>query len=186
MQTQRQPTTPEHPAGSSPPSQALWETALAWVAANRTLVRQIAAPYRRHMAADTTDLEQEAVVAAFQALQEIARKEEAGPIGPFFRVIFRTNCIRLASGIRTMDCAEIDNIPAPLQEQEQQREAEQEVIQKALQGMTKRQRQFCTWLLRQPEPVNMGEVARAFKISRRHAFRLLSGSIDRLGGEGAP
>ncbi len=175
-------TSPNKHDGSLP-THELWEAAIDWVSANRTLVRQIAAPYRRHMAADVLDIEQEAVIAAFQALQETLRKEQPDQLAPFFRVIFRTNCIRLASGIHIMDGPEIEDVPAPESDGRGEHSStcrEHEVIQEAMQNMTRRQRQVCCWLLAQPHPVSMPELAREFKISRRHACRLLSGGIARI------
>ncbi|OGQ97660.1 MAG: hypothetical protein A2521_04955 [Deltaproteobacteria bacterium RIFOXYD12_FULL_57_12] len=168
--------------GSSPPDE-LWEKAMGWVSSNKALVRQIAAPYRRHMAAEAADIEQEAVIAAFQALLETCRKEQPDQLAPFFRVIFRTNCMKLASGLQTMDCQEIDDLPAPERDERPEEDVDHADVKKALQGMTKRQRQVCCWLLQQPEPVSTPDIAREFKISRRHACRLISNSIARLAGE---
>jgi hypothetical protein len=36
--------------------------------------------------------------------------------------------------------------------------------------------------LQQPEPVSTPDLAREFKVSRRHACRLISSSIERISG----
>ena len=80
---------------------------------NRKLIRQIASPYIRHMAADSNDLFQEAAIAAYKALISSQKKEKPNQFVPFFRVIFKTNCIRLASGIQTVQSLEDYQLPCP-------------------------------------------------------------------------
>ena len=85
--------------------QETWLTARRWVTENMRLIHWIANPYRTHMAADEDDLLQEATMAAFQALTTAEKKQAAQRFVPFFRVIFKTRCLRLASGIQTVQPA---------------------------------------------------------------------------------
>ena len=156
-----------------------WEMALQWVSANRKLIRQIASPYIRHMSADSSDLFQEAAIAAFKALIATRKKEKPGQFVPFFRVIFKTNCIKLASGIQAMHNLEEHHL-ACSERREEPEDQSTIRIEEALQAVSTRQREICIWLLEQPEPVSTPEIAQKFKVSRRHACRLISDSIQRI------
>ncbi|MBU0909602.1 MAG: sigma-70 family RNA polymerase sigma factor [Proteobacteria bacterium] len=162
-------------------SNEMWAMAMQWVSENRKLIRQIASPYIRHMAADSNDLFQEAAIAAYKALISSQKKEKPNQFVPFFRVIFKTNCIRLASGIQTVQSLEDYQLPCP-EKPEESDELETGRIEEALQAVSKRQREICIWLLQQPEPVSTPDLARKFKVSRRHACRLISSSIERISG----
>lgn len=161
-------------------SNELWETAMQWVSANRKLVRQIASPYRRHMAAENADLFQEATIAAFKALLTARKKAKPDQFVPFFRVIFKTNCIKLSSGIQAEYFLEVHNLPGPDQGDVPKEHENSEDVEEALKTVSKRQREICRWLLAQSEPASTPELAREFNISRRHACRLISNSIKRL------
>ncbi len=155
---------------------------MQWVSANRKLIRQIASPYRRFMVAENADLLQEATIAAFKAFHVTRKKEKPKQFVPFFRVIFRTNCIKLASGIQTEFCLEIHNLSVPDLSEEKQDYEDPEIVDEALKSVSKRQREICVWLLEQPEPASTPELAEEFNISRRHACRLISNSINRIAG----
>ena len=163
-------------------SNEMWEMAMQWVSANRKLIRQIASPYRRFMVAENADLFQEATIAAFKALLAARKKEKPEQFVPFFRVIFKTNCIKLASGIQTEHCLEVHNLPGPGRSEEQEDYENSEAVGKALETVSKRQREICIWLLEQPEPASTPDLAEEFNISRRHACRLISNSIKRIAG----
>lgn len=163
-------------------SNEMWEMAMQWVSANQKLIRQIASPYRRYMTAENTDLLQEATIAAFKALLTARKKTKPEQFVPFFRVIFKTNCIKLASGIQTEYCFEIHNLPVHDQNEKPEDHENSEAIEKALRTVSKRQREICIWLLEQTEPVSTPELAREFNISRRHACRLISNSIKSIAG----
>ena len=47
-------------------------------------------------------------------------------------------------------------------------------------AVSRRQREVCRWLLQQPTPVSTPDIAKEFKVSRRHACRLVSDSIQRI------
>ena len=159
----------------------IWEMAMQWVSANRKLVRQIASPYFTHMAADSTDLYQEATISAFKAFIAFRKKGKSKQFVPFFRVIFKTNCVKLASGIRTVHSQEDYHLPCPEKREEVDKLENCKVkIEDALKSVTKRQREICTWLLQQPDPVSTPDIAKQFKVSRRHACRLISTSIQRI------
>ena len=159
----------------------IWSMAQQWVFANKKLIRQIASPYFRFMAGDHEDLYQEAIIAAFKALVVSRKKRKQEQFVRYFRVIFRTNCIQLASGIQTVHCLEDYFLPSQEQE-ENRKEPEKEKIRQALTAVTTRQREICLWLLRQPVPVGTRDIAREFKVSRRHACRLVMLSIQRISG----
>lgn len=163
-------------------SNEMWKMAMQWVSENQKLIRQIASPYRPYMAAENADLIQEATIAAFKALLTARKKAKPKQFIPYFRVIFKTNCIKLASGIQTVHCFEVHNLPGPDQREEQEVYENSEVVKEALKAVSKRQREICIWLLEQPEPASTPELAKEFNISRRHACRLISNSIKRIAG----
>ena len=159
----------------------IWATAMEWASTNRKLIRQIASPYLRFMQADGNDLFQEATIAAFKAL--IATRKKANPeqFVPYFRVIFKTNCIKLASGILTVLSPEEYYLFCP-DEQAEQEEYEASKVEEALETVRRPQREACLWLLRQPTPVSAQDLAREFKVCPRYARRLISSSIETISG----
>jgi len=159
----------------------IWATAMEWTSTNRKLIRQIASPYLRFMQADSNDLFQEATIAAFKALIVARKKENPEQFVPYFRVIFKTNCIKLASGIQTVSSLEEYHLPCP-DEQMESEEQEAKKVEEAMRTVSKRQREICLWLLRQTDPVSTPDLAREFKVSRRHACRLISSSIEKIYG----
>lgn len=159
----------------------IWSMAQQWVSTNKKLIRQIASPYFRFMAGDNEDLYQEAIIAAFKALVISRKKRKQEQFVRYFRVIFRTNCILLASGIQTVHCLEDYFLPSPEQE-EKTKEPKKEEIKQALTAVTTRQKEICLWLLSQPVPVGTRDIAREFNVSRRHACRLVMHSIQRISG----
>jgi RNA polymerase sigma factor (sigma-70 family) len=162
-------------------SRETWVAAMQWVNANKRLVRQIASPYFKFMAGDSEDLYQEATISAYNALICCIKNGERERFVPFFRVIFKTNCIKLASGIQTVHCLEEYFLPIQ-EETEEIIELEPNRIKQVLQVVSKRQRQICLWLLQQPTPVSTPDIAKEFKVSRRQACRLISTSIQRISG----
>lgn len=163
------------------PCQEVWDMAQQWVATNQKLVRQIATPYRRFMASDNQDLYQEATIAAYKAFISTKKKRSPERFTPFFRVIFQTNCIKLSSGIQTVHCMEDYFLPI-LEQAETTREPKEEEVQLALSKITERQREVCLWILEQPTPASTPDIANKFKVSRRHACRLVSNSIQNITG----
>ncbi len=163
------------------PCQKTWNMAQQWVAANQKLIRQIATPYRRFIAGDNQDLYQEATIAAYKAFISTRKKGTPERFTPFFRVIFQTNCIKLSSGIQTVHCLEDYFLPIP-EQSERIREPKKREIQQALSKVSERQREVCLWVLRQPTPASTPDIANKFKVSRRHACRLVSNSIQRISG----
>ena len=159
----------------------IWSMALQWVSANQKLIRQISSPYFRFMAGETEDLYQEATIVAFKAIVTSRKKGKPENFIPFFRVIFKTNCIKLASGIQTVHCLEDYFLPFS-EKQEKAREPENNEIEQALLAVTSRQREVCLWLLQQSTPVSTPDIARKFKVSRRHACRLVSTSVQKISG----
>jgi RNA polymerase sigma factor (sigma-70 family) len=160
-----------------------WKNAVKWVSKNRKLIRQISARYMHHMAGDSNDLYQEARIAAFKALISSRKKERPEQFVSFFRVIFKTNCIKLASGIQT-EQSQDDDYPLIYAQEPQIEPDDPETgrIEEALQAVSKRQREICLWLLQQQQPAGTRELSRRFNFSWRHACRLVSASIQRISG----
>lgn len=155
--------------------------ALQWVSTNQKLIRQIATPYRRFIAGDNQDLYQEATIAAYKAFISSRKKGTPERFTPFFRVIFQTNCIKLSSGIQTVHCLEDYFLPIP-EQADTIREPKRSEIRQALSTVSERQREVCLWLLKQPTPASTPDIATKFNVSRRHACRLVSNSIQRISG----
>jgi RNA polymerase sigma factor (sigma-70 family) len=158
-----------------------WLVARKWVAENMRLVHWIAAPYHTYMAADEGDLLQEAILAAFQALTAARKKREEQRFVPFFRVIFRTHCLRLASGIQTVHLAN-DVLPdaCTVEEETPRSEPLPLEIDAALRNLSGRERDICRWILDQDRPVNINQAAEYFHLSRRHISRLLHKGLKHL------
>ena len=158
-----------------------WQQAMEWVAGHHKLIGWIAAPYLQFMAADSHDLHQEATIAAFHALVAARKKNSPERFVAFFRVIFKTHCLRLANGVYAFhpendllchaSAKEEDPVPhEPLQGE----------IDAALKSVGERQREVCAWILRQNRPVSTLQTARHFSISQRHACRLLHNTLEQL------
>lgn len=159
-----------------------WQKAMQWVATNQNLVRHIARPYLRFMRAESNDLLQEATIAAFTALNSARARKRPEQFIRFFRVIFKTNCIKLAKGIPlAQEQAGQEQLPNPEGHIEPE-ERDFRVIAEALKKVTRRERQACLWILRQQRTASAIDLARAFKVSRRQACRLLSRSIGKISG----
>ncbi len=163
-------------------SEETWTIAMQWVAANKKLIRQIASPYFSFMVGDYEDLYQEATLAIFKAFICSRKKRTPEQLIPFFRVIFKTSCIKMASGIMTVHCLEDYFLPRQEHSEEVQ-QPDSKDIEKALKMITKRQREICLWLLQQPTPSSAVDIAAQFKISKRQAFRLVATSIAKIQSE---
>ncbi|MGB3209289.1 MAG: hypothetical protein WBB19_01145 [Desulforhopalus sp.] len=157
-----------------------WQTAISWVQSNRTLVGLIAAPYRRYMASTPKDVEQEAILAAFCVLDVLAdQSQDSSKFGAYFRVQFRSRCIKMATGgmIGSMDdTGQIAFIPS----EQKNNELEHETMEHALQKMSNRQRQISRWILAQPTPVSTTCIAKKFGICGRTVREILSNAIRRI------
>lgn len=164
------------------PKQETWSAALQWVSSNRRLIRQIASPYIRFMVGDYDDLYQEAAIASVKALISSRKKESPERFIPYFRVIFKTSCIELASGVQTVHCLEDHFLPHPDEQEDEAKEPEAIEIEQALMAVSKRQREICLWLLQQSTPASTPDIANEFNVSRRHACRLVADSIQRIQG----
>jgi len=134
------------------------------------------------MAGDYEDLYQEAMIASVKALITCSKKESPERFIPYFRVIFKTSCIKMASGIQTVHCLEDYFLPFPEKHEDEIMEPEALEIEQALMAVSKRQREICHWLLQQSTPASTPDIAEEFSISRRHACRLVSESIRRIEG----
>lgn len=154
---------------------------MQWVGSNRNLIHSIAAPYLRHMAADSDDLFQEATVAAFMTLITTRKKQMSQRFAPFFRIIFKTHCLKLATGIPTTILN--DSILHPCEQEEDEErfpEPFQIEIEEALQAVGEREREVCTWILEQTKPVTASQIAQHFRVSHRHACRLVHNAVEQI------
>ena len=158
----------------------IWELCMQWISANRRFIRMIAFPYLEHMAADREDLYQEAAIAAYQAFTACLERGEPNQFIPYFRVIFKTNCLKMASGVQAIASIEDHQFTYPEKEEPIVPEPEQRKIEKALKSVTRKQRKICIWLLQQHKPVKINDISEEFKVSRRHAFRVMSNIYERI------
>jgi DNA-directed RNA polymerase specialized sigma subunit len=99
----------------------------------------------------------------------------------FFRVIFRTHCLRLANGIQTVHLAN-DVLPdaCTVEEETPRSEPLPLEIDAALRNLSGRERDICRWILDQDRPVNINQAAEYFHLSRRHISRLLHKGLKHL------
>lgn len=161
-------------------SEQQWQSAIRWVESNRALVGHIAAPYRRYMASNSKDIEQEAILAAFCTLSILAnRADESNNFGAYFRVQFRTRCIKMATGGMVGSIDDTDQIPSTNSEQKLD-DLDHETMEQALQKMSHRQRQISEWILAQPTPVSTTIVAKKFGIQSRTVRAILCSAVSRI------
>ena len=159
----------------------IWLTAMDWVRFHMHIVHWVATPYRPYMAADEDDLFQEAIMAAAQALIVAKKKNSPQKLTPFFRVIFKTHCLKMAAGVQPVHMPH-DLLPCPALQEEADDPFEPcpGEIERALQGIKGRKREVCAWILQQELPVTTLEVAQHFNVSRRQACRLLHNTLLQL------
>jgi DNA-directed RNA polymerase specialized sigma24 family protein len=132
------------------------------------------------MASNSKDIEQEAILAAFYTLSILAnRAEENNKFGAYFRVQFRTRCIKMATGGMVGCIDDIDQIPSTNSEQKTD-DLDLEMMQQALQRMSNRQRQLSEWILAQPTPVSTTIVAKKFGIRSRTVRAILCNAVNRI------
>ena len=161
-------------------SEKQWQTATDWVRSHHQLVNHIAAPYRQFMASEKGDIEQEAILTAFCTLT-IFEEKGAGnsKFGAYFRVQFRTRCIKLAAGGMVNSASDIDQLPST-EPEEKIAEQGREGIEQAMARMTNRQRQVAHWILSQPTPVSTSLVAEKFGIHRRTVRAIICNAVKRI------
>ena len=158
----------------------LWHLSQAWVKSNQVLIRCIASPYYRHMSCEKHDLENEALLTAYQVLTQLSmREKDLSLMNKYYRIVFRTQCIRMTAGIKTADC-DLDQLSLPGKELNNQEDLDQNVIQAALQVLTHRQRQISEWILSQPTPVTTTTIGQKFGIQSRTVRAILSNAIQRI------
>lgn len=156
----------------------LWFLAQTWVKSNHVLIWCIAAPYYKNMSCDEQDLENEALLTAYQVMSGLMRNNKKLLLmSKYYRVVFRTRCIKMTTGVVVTNC-DIDQMP--VLDQGKQQEPDQEVIREALQVLTNRQRQISQWILSQPKPVSISTVAKKFGVQGRTIRAILNNAIDRI------
>ena len=157
-----------------------WKAAMHWVKCNQTLIGHIAAPYRKYMASGSKDIEQEAILAAFCTLTILTKKKEhVSRFGAYFRVQFRTRCIKMATGGMTSSIRDIGQIASHPSEKNNA-EPNEKMMDEALQSMSNRQRQIAGWVLAQPSPVNTTAIAEEFGIRGRTVRSIICNAINRV------
>jgi len=159
-----------------------WDAAQAWVDANQALIEAIAGPYFRYMAADKEDLRHEAILAAYDTLETLLARELAPDrFGAHFRVIYRTRCMRMASGARVTTGFDLDRLPAISPSIIRESETtNNDAIHEAMRVLTRRQRQICSWILSQSRPVSTSQVAEVFGVSDRYVRKILNQSVEQI------
>jgi DNA-directed RNA polymerase specialized sigma24 family protein len=132
------------------------------------------------MASDAKDIEQEAILTAFITLNILAKKgEDANRLGAYFRVMFRTQCIRMAAGVVVSNFVDINQV-AFIPYKQQPYELDHSSIQQALQQVSRRQRQISQWILDQPNPVNTTLIAQQFGVRERTVRAILFNAIRKI------
>jgi len=158
----------------------LWFLAQTWVKSNQVLIRCIATPYYQFMPCDSLDLEHEALLTAFQVMHGLIHKDKKlSLMNKYYRVVFRSRCIKLAHGVPINASLNIDQIASEPKKQSHPY-LDEERIQEALQGLTSRQRQISDWILRQDKPVTIAMVAKRYEVQKRTIQAVLSNAIKRL------
>ncbi len=171
-------------------NQQKWHFVRRWVDENLSLVRIVASPYRLFVAADQDDFRQEAYIAGFQALEALLRRgERMERLGAYFRRRYRTSCITVASIGQTSNFADGFTEKILADEKEEQPDDSQEAIEAALRRAEARRKQrrtmqVCRWILSQPSPVSIADIARRFEIGERATRNLLERATRLLAGTG--
>lgn len=161
-------------------SRLTWLTAMEWVRAHRHIVRWEATPFIPYIAGDNDDLFQEATIAAFKALMKVQNQGSQRLIA-YFRTIFRTQCLKMAVGIRpALFAYEYLACTASREEEEYLPDPQPEEIEQAMQRVKDRDRQICRWILEQPFPVSTEETACHFNLSRRQVCRVLQSTTNHI------
>jgi DNA-binding CsgD family transcriptional regulator len=157
-----------------------WHLAQSWVKSNKVLIWCIAGPYYKFMSCEPHDVEGEALLAAYKVLTLLNRQQKSlSLMNPYFRVVFRTRCIGLTSGLPATEY-EIEQIPAAEWETCRQEEPDENAIRASLEVLTNRQRQISEWILAQPTPVSTTTIGNRFGIGSRTVRAILSNAIKRI------
>jgi len=160
----------------------LWFLAQTWVRNNKVLIRCIAAPYYKFMPCDAHDMEHEALLSAFQVMNGlICKNKDLSLMSKYYRVVFRSRCIKLAHGVPIKPNFNLDQIVIEAKDPAHP-ELDETKIQEALQGLTNRQRQISNWILTQDKPVTISMVAQKYEVQRRTIQAVISNAINRLNG----
>lgn len=160
----------------------VWSLAQSWVHSNRVLIWSIVAPYYRHMSCDSFDVTAEAQITAYQVISIlIDQNKDLSLTGRYFRIVFRTRCIRMAAGVETsaLDDQIIQKAPGQT-DLKKNTDLDESVITEALSALTDRQRQLSLWVLSQPNPVSLKMIAIHFGIHTQTVRDILTNTVSRL------
>jgi DNA-directed RNA polymerase specialized sigma24 family protein len=134
------------------------------------------------MGVDREDLLQEALIAAFNAILTSREKKSTRLLARYFIVNFRSQCMKLAYGIRAEENAEDHEFIWDEYEDEDERDWGK--IEEALQGTSSRHQAICLWLLKHPGSLTTRDIGRHFNITQRHARRVIRTVTQQLSREG--
>jgi len=130
---------------------------------------------------DSLDLEHEALLAAYQVMHElILKNKKLSLMNKYYRVVFRSRCIKLAHGVPIKTEINIEQIGIDFKDPADHPELDDSLINEALQVLTNRQRQVSCWILKQEKPVSTSNVAKNYNVRRRTIQAVLSNAIKRL------
>ena len=160
----------------------LWFLAQAWVKSNQVLIRCIATPYYKFMPCDSNDMEHEALLTAYQVMHRlILEDKKLSLMSKYYRVVFRSRCIKLAHGVPIKADINIEQIGIDTKNPVHS-ELDESLIKEAMQILTNRQRQVSSWILKQEKPVSISMVAKKYNVQRRTIQAVISNAIKRLNG----
>ena len=160
-------------------SNIVWQLAQSWVKSHKTLVWCVASPFYQNLSCDYNDLISEAQIIVYRIISSLQNQNEnLLKIAPYFRTVYRIRCIQMAACMPHF----IADIPIEViaMEKEQAGDLDESIIAEALAPLTNRQRQISYWILEQPRPVSLADIAKQFGIHQQNAGRLLSASIHRI------
>lgn len=159
----------------------VWKLAVAWAKSNRVLINHTAGPYTRYMGLSSEDLESEALLVAHQVLLSLHQgSKNLSDMERYFRVVFRSHCIRLTRGYYIAEYIDPEKINLTNDQKISHQQLDQLIIDGALEALTARQREVTEWILCQSFPVNTERIGSHFGISSRAARKLIKNAIIRL------
>lgn len=159
----------------------VWQLAAIWVRSNSLLIRYVSSRYYPCIAGNAKDLEGEALLVAFQVLNDLLQEgKELDLMHQHFCVIFRYRCMQLARGVYTVSYNPEILTVAEEDDSQNHNEVDHQIIKTALSALTARQRRVASWILEQPYPVLTSDVAEQFQVTTRGVRKLLKNAIERI------
>jgi DNA-binding CsgD family transcriptional regulator len=157
----------------------IWQQAQSWVSSNKPLIWGVASPHYRYMSCDSGDLFGEAQLVFYKVFSTLLAQNKDLSLTPgYFKVVFRTRCIQMATGVHGTVLNFGQDIPS--KEKQPFVEVDNSAVVGALLALTHRQRQVSMWILEQPHPVSVATIAKHFGIHGRTIREIISNSIKRI------